>query len=82
MKALFDNGDKFDNIQENLKGLEPYLNSRNNINEQIGIQKNFNLAFLFFHIQKLKRFVTVIGMTITVFFGIIQKCLKDELLYI
>ena len=33
MKALFDNGDKFDNIQENLKGLEPYLNSNNNINE-------------------------------------------------
>ena len=33
MKALFDNGNKFDNIHENLKGLEPYLNSSNNINE-------------------------------------------------
>ena len=33
MKALFDNDNKFDDIQENLKELEPYLNSSNNINK-------------------------------------------------
>ena len=31
IKALFDNGNKFDNIPENIKGFEPYLNSSNNI---------------------------------------------------
>lgn len=31
IKALFDNGNKFDNIPENIKGFELYLNSSNNI---------------------------------------------------
>lgn len=31
IKALFDNGNKFDNIPENIKGFAPYLNSSNNI---------------------------------------------------